>query len=80
MRDLGVDASPDTAVASMARNARRVLVTENVKNFAAERDLAIVCVLTSRLRRRDMSAHLIQILDGWAQATPEPYLGLRWRR
>ncbi len=78
VRELGLDARPDAEVAIAARAEHRVLVTENVKDFALERDLAVVCVLKARLRRRDLTGHLVQLLDTWAQATPYSYLGLHW--
>ncbi|MGH3567035.1 MAG: DUF5615 family PIN-like protein [Pseudonocardia sp.] len=53
VRDRGVDARPDHEVAAVAVREGRVLVTENVKDFAAERDFVIVCVLTSRLPPRE---------------------------
>ncbi len=34
VRDRGVDARPDTEVAALAARENRVLVTENVKDFA----------------------------------------------
>jgi hypothetical protein len=49
---------------------------ENVKDFAEEVDLVIVCVLKSRLRQKGMAEHLAGTLDAWAQAHPDPYLGL----
>jgi hypothetical protein len=53
-------------------------VTENVKDFAAQQDLAVVCVLKSRLPASGMAEHLARLLDKWATANPHPYLGLHW--
>lgn len=78
VRDLGLDARPDREVAAAAAREDRALVTENVKDFAAERDVVVVCVLKSRLRPRGMAAALAELLDGWARATPQPYVGLHW--
>ena len=55
-----------------------VLVTENVKDFVGEQSLVIVRVLKSRLRQKGMAGHLAATLDAWAQAHPDPYLGLHW--
>lgn len=77
VRDLALDARPDTEVAAAAIRERRVLVTENVKDFVAERDLVVLCVLKARLPARDMAARLERLLDGWAGANPDhPYVGL----
>ena len=78
VRDLGLDARPDREVAAAAAREQRALVTENVKDFAAERDVGVVCVLKSRLPARGMAVALAGLLDGWARATPRPYVGLHW--
>ncbi|GEL19797.1 DUF5615 family PIN-like protein [Pseudonocardia asaccharolytica] len=78
VRDRGVEACPDQDVAAVAAREGRVLVTENVKDFAAERDLVVVCVLKSRLPAQGMGPHLADLLDGWASANSQPYVGLHW--
>lgn len=78
VRDRGIDARPDREVAAVAVRENRTLVTENVKDFANEHDLAIVCVLKSRLPAKGMGEHLAALLDKWAAANPNPYLGLHW--
>jgi hypothetical protein len=78
VRDLGVNARPDREVADVAVHEKRVLVTENVKDFAGARDLAVVCVLKSRLPVSGMAEYLARRLDNWASASPDPYLGLHW--
>jgi uncharacterized protein with PIN domain len=78
VRDRGVDARPDGEVASVAAQERRVLVTENVKDFARERDIVVACVLKSRLPAQGMGDHLAALLDTWASSSPEPYVGLHW--
>lgn len=78
VRERGVNARPDSEVAAVAARENRALVTENVKDFAAQRDLAVVCVLKSRLPAAGMAHHLAELVDRWAQANPEPYLGLHW--
>jgi|SRR5262245_7026836 len=78
VRERGLNARSDPEVAAAAAREDRVLVTENVKDFARERDVVIVFVLKSRLRQRGMIEHLAQLLDGWATANPDPYVGLHW--
>jgi hypothetical protein len=78
VRDLGLDARPDAEVAAAAAREGRALVTENVKDFAAERDVVVVCVLKARLPARGMAVRLAELLDKWAAAHPEPYIGLHW--
>ena len=78
VRDRGVDARPDAEVAAVAAAEARALVTENVKDFAGERGLVVVCVLKSRLPSGGMDVHLAGLLDRWATAHPEPYVGLHW--
>ena len=78
VRHRGVDARPDPEVAAVAAREDRALVTENVKDFVGEHGLVIVCVLKSRLRQKGMAEHLAATLDAWAQAHPDPYLGLHW--
>lgn len=78
VRDRGVDGRPDREVAAVAAAERRALVTENVKDFALERGLVVVCVLKSRLPASGMAVHLAALLDDWSKAHPDPYIGLHW--
>ena len=78
VRDRGLDGRPDREVAAAAAREERVLVTENVKDFAGERDIVVVCVLKSRLRARGMANALADLLDAWARVTPQPYVGRHW--
>lgn len=78
VRDCGLDAHPDTEVAAVASEERRALVTENVKDFARIAGIVVVCVLKSRLRARGMDVHLAAVLDDWAGANANPYVGLHW--
>jgi hypothetical protein len=80
VRERGVDARPDPEVAAVAAHEGRVLVTENVKDFAAEHGLVIVCVPKSRLRQQRMPEQLAQLLDVWVTANADPYVGLHWPR
>jgi Domain of unknown function (DUF5615) len=67
VRDRGVDARPDSEVAAVAAREGHALVTENVKDIAAENDLVMVYVMKSRLRTRGMT-----------EANPHPYVSLHW--
>lgn len=76
--DLGLVARPDVEVIAAARAEDRVVVTENVADFAAVTDLVVVCVLKRKLPDRGMAAHLADLIDNWARANPDPYRGLHW--
>lgn len=78
VRDRGLDARPDSEVAVLAVLERRVLVTENIKDFAHCDGVVVVCALKSRLRAHAMDRDLAMVLDGWADANPRPYVGLHW--
>ncbi len=57
----------------------RAVVTENVVDFAAERDGVLVFVLKKNLPAGGgQSAALAKALDRWAQEHPYPYLGPHW--
>lgn len=77
--DCGLGARPDTEIAAAARADSRVLVTENVQDFAsAAADVPVACVLKSRLRARAMADDLATLLDGWAASDPDLLPGLYW--
>jgi hypothetical protein len=78
VRDQGVDARPDVEVAAVARAEERVLVTENAQDFATEPGIVVLFVLKSRLRAGGLHVHLAALVDGWARANPDPYLGPHW--
>jgi hypothetical protein len=77
--EIGLRAAEDAQVAAAARAQGRALVTENVADFAAERDVVLVFVLKKNLPAGGgQAAALAKTLDHWAQAHPEPYLGPHW--
>jgi hypothetical protein len=77
--EIGLRAADDAQVAATARAEGRAVVTENVADFAAERDVALVFVLKRNLPSGDgQAAALAKVLDRWAQDFPEPYLGHHW--
>ena len=69
---------PDAEVVAVAAAEERVIVTENVKDFAGVQGVTVLCVLKSRLPPQGMHVHLAELLDQWALAHPEPYRGLHW--
>ena len=76
---VGLRAADDTQVAAVARAQGRAVVTENVADFAAERDLVLVFVLKKNLPAGGgQAAALARILDRWAHDSPDPYLGHHW--
>jgi hypothetical protein len=77
--EVGLRAAEDTQVAAVARGEGRAVVTENVADFAAERDVVLVFVLKKDLPSGcGQAAALAKVLDRWAQEHPDPYLGPHW--
>ena len=77
--EIGLRAADDAQVAAAARAQGRAVVTENVADFAAERDVVLVFVLKKNLPAGGgQAAALAKALDHWAQDHPEPYLGPHW--
>jgi Domain of unknown function (DUF5615) len=77
--EVGLQATEDTQVAAAARAAGRAVVTENVADFAAERDVVLVFVLKRNLPAGGgQAAALAKVLDRWAQTNPDPYVGPHW--
>ena len=75
----GLQATADAQVAAVARAERRAVVTENVVDFSTERDVALVFVLKRNLPvGGGQAAALAALLDRWATADPDPYLGPHW--
>lgn len=77
--EAGLRAADDTQVAAAARAEGRAVVTENVVDFASERDLVLVFVLKKNLPSGGgQAAALAKILDRWQKDHPDPYLGHHW--
>ena len=77
--EVGLQAVEDVEVAAVARSEGRALVTENVADFAQERDLVLVFALKRNLPPGGaQAAALAKGLDDWAHANPGPYLGPHW--
>jgi hypothetical protein len=77
--EAGLRAAEDAQVAAVARGEGRAVVTENVADFATERDVVLVFVLKKNLPTGGgQAAALVKVLDRWAQEHPDPYLGPHW--
>ena len=77
--EAGLRGADDSQVAARARAEGRAVVTENVADFAHERDLVPVFVLKRNLPAGGgQPAALARILDGWVRNYPDPYLGAHW--
>ncbi|HEX9527133.1 MAG TPA: DUF5615 family PIN-like protein [Streptosporangiaceae bacterium] len=77
--EVGLRATDDAQVAAVARAEGRAVVTENVADFATERDVVLVFVLKKNLPAGGgQAAALAKVLDRWAQDHPDPYLGPHW--
>lgn len=77
--EIGLQAAEDALVAAAARAGGRAVVTENVADFAAERDVVLVFVLKRNLPAGGgQAAALAKVLDSWARDCPDPYLGAHW--
>ncbi|MGO8959055.1 MAG: DUF5615 family PIN-like protein [Streptosporangiaceae bacterium] len=79
--EAGLRGAPDMHVAAAARAEDRAVVTENVADFCAERDLVLIFVLKQNLPAGGGQAPaLAAVLDRWSHEHPEPYLGPHWPR
>jgi hypothetical protein len=77
--EVGLRAAEDAQVAVVARGEGRAVVTENVADFAAERDVVLVFVPKKNLPAGGgQAAALAKVLDRWVQEHPDPYLGPHW--
>jgi hypothetical protein len=81
VNEAGLGAIDDTQVAAAARAEGWAVFTENVADFAAERDLVLLFVLKKNLPAGGgQAAALARVLHRWAQDSPNPYLGHHWPR
>ena len=79
--EVGLGAAADAEVAALARAEGRAVVTENVADFATERDVVLVFVLKKNLPAGGGRAPaLAKVLDRWSRDYPDPYLGPHWPR
>jgi hypothetical protein len=79
--EIGLRGAPDAEVAATARADGRAVVTENVADFAAERDVVLLFVLKRNLPAGGGQASaLATVLNRWHDDHPDPYLGPHWPR
>jgi Domain of unknown function (DUF5615) len=77
--EVGLSAADDAQVAAAGRAEGRAVITENVADYAAERDLILVFVLKRNLPPGGgQAAALAKALDRWAHDQPQPYVGPHW--
>lgn len=77
--EVGLLATEDAQVAATARAQGRAVVTENVADYSAERDVVLIFVLKKNLPAGGaLAPALAKILDRWARANPDPYIGAHW--
>lgn len=86
--DAGLAGFPDDEVFDYAVAERRIIVTENVADYATlleqrlSRDQPCTPVVFVRKasipRRGALAVHLAARLDRWARANPDPYVGPHW--
>jgi hypothetical protein len=79
--EIGLQSADDAQIAAVARAENRAVVTENVADFAAERDLVLIFVLKKTLPAGGAQARAqAKAIDRWARDHPDPYLGPHWPR
>jgi hypothetical protein len=77
--EAGLHGADDAVVATFARSDHRVVVTENISDYALEPDLVLVCVLKRKLPSGGVQARsLVDVLNRWVQENPDPYVGQHW--
>ena len=77
--EVGLGGIDDALIARWARGEGRVVVTENVADFAGEEDLVMIVVLKRNLASgAAQAAALADVLDRWMEAHPDPYRGHHW--
>jgi hypothetical protein len=77
--EIGLQAADDAMVATTARAEGRAIVTENVADFVAERDVVLVFVLKRNVPAGGSQASaLAKVLVRWAESNTDPYLGPHW--
>lgn len=76
--EVGLRAADDAQVAATARAEGRAVVTENVTDFAAERDVVLVFVRKKLPAGDGQASAIAKVLDRWAENHPGPYLGPHW--
>jgi predicted nuclease of predicted toxin-antitoxin system len=88
VNDLGLAGQEDPAVFETAVTQGRIVVTENVADYATLLDqrlrndepaVPVVFVRKTDFPRRGaLAGHLAERLHTWAASHPDPYLGAHW--
>jgi predicted nuclease of predicted toxin-antitoxin system len=87
VREAGLAGAADPEVLDAAVRERRVLVTENVTDFArllsdrlstGDPCVPVVFVRRASLSRDAPWSNLASALDRWARANADPYVGPHW--
>jgi hypothetical protein len=79
--ELGMAHTEDAVIAQFARTQSRMVVTENVADFASERGVVLVFVLRRNLPAGGaMATGLAERLARWAGGNPDPFPGQHWLR
>jgi hypothetical protein len=68
----------DAAVIERAISDARVIVTENIGDFASVTRCAVLFVLKDWWPREALAQRLATAVERWANANPEPGLWARW--
>jgi len=77
--EIGLQAADDADIAAAGRAEGRAVVTQNVVDYAGERDVVLVFILKKNLTPGGgQAAALAEALDRWVHDQPEPYLGPHW--
>lgn len=77
--EAGFRATEDAEIAAVARAEGRVMVTDDVADYAMERAHVLVFVRKRRLPAGGgQAAALADVLARWATANPAPYVGAHW--
>jgi hypothetical protein len=75
---LGADNLPDEALIRIATAQQRVIVTENASDFAHVTTCPVLFVLQSWRPPEALAPRLLQALDRWAAAHPDPGTWPHW--
>lgn len=88
VNDLGLAGESDPAVFEAAVTQSRIVVTENIADYATLLDQRLrndeACVPVVFVRKTDLprggalAGHLAERLHTWAATHPDPYLGPHW--
>ena len=76
--DLGAHNLPDDVLVELAATARRVIVTENARDFALVDACPVLLVRKSWWPRRTLADKAAAAIDRWAAANPDPGNWAHW--